>query len=246
MSCLCFVFSFLLGKKSTFYKKSIFLTSNFLKICHICYITNATRAAPLKNPKTMKHFFLWAVAISALCSSCETADESILENNTLPNEVLQPQQRVESDYNVYKNVVNSFEYDEEQSYNNNLLKFQQHVNDMLPNGNITEVIDFTQLSLLENANETFINQLNYSNETKTAIAAILNNTFTADTLTLITNTQEFNLLNALYAMHSDANGDEGDDKWRKRKIIAFAYGSQYSLTSAVLYAGAIDLMKYQD
>lgn len=63
---------------------------------------------------------------------------------------MQPQQRVESDYNVYKNVVNNFEYDKEQSYNNNLLSFQQHVNDMLPNGNTTEVIDFTRLSLLVN------------------------------------------------------------------------------------------------
>lgn len=217
----------------------------FLKTRHICYVTNATRAAPLKNPKTMKHFFLWAVAISALCSSCETADESILENNTLPNKVLKAQQRTIDDYNLYKNVINSFVYNKQLSHNNNLLRFQQHVNYMLPNGSTTEVIDFTQLSLLENANENYINQLNYSVETKLIINTIINENFNIDSLTVITNAQEINMLNTLYAVHNNGNGND-DDNWKDRKTIAFAYGAQYNLTNAVLYAGAIDLIKYQD
>lgn len=194
----------------------------------------------------MKHFFLWAVAISALCSSCETADESFLENNNLPNETLQMQQRMVSDYDVYSNVVNSFVYNDQQTHYDNLLRFQEHTNYLVPNDSISEVINFTQLSLLENTDEKFINQLNYSTETKAAITSILNGTFNTSTLALITNTQEYNLLNTLYAIHSDGNGDDGDDKWNDKKTIAFAYGAQYNLTQAILYAGAIDLIKYRN
>lgn len=164
----------------------------------------------------MKHFFLWAVAISALCSSCETADESLLNSNNIPNQTLQTQQRTVSDYDVYNNVVSSFVYDAQDSHYNNLLLFQQHVNYMVPNNSITETIDFTQLSVLENADINYIEQLNYSTEAKAVIITILNETFNVNTLTLITNTKEYNLITTLYAMYSDGNGDNGDGKWKDK------------------------------
>ena len=56
---------------------------------------------------------------------------------------------------------------------------------------------------------------------------------------LITNESERHLIETLFALHSNGNGD--DDKWNRKKNIAFAYGAQYSLTQAVLYTGAIEL-----
>jgi len=192
----------------------------------------------------MKHFFLWAVAISALCSSCETADESFSKNNNIPQEVFTTQQRKGNYYDVYKSVINSFTYNDQLLHYNNLLQFQEHVNDIVPNSTVAEAIDFTQLNVLENADEEFIDELNYSIEAKIAITAILNGTFNADMLTLISNTHEHDLINTLYTIHSNGNGDDDDEHWRDRKIIAFAYGFQNNITQAVLYAGAIDLMKY--
>ena len=194
----------------------------------------------------MRYFFLWAVAISALCSSCETADESFSKNNNIPQEVFTTQQRKVNYYNVYKSVIDSFTYNEQLSHYNNLLQFQDHVNSLVPNSTVTEAIDFTQLNALENADEQFIDQLSYSTETKMAITAILNGTFNADMLTFISNTHEYDLINTLYAIYSNGNGngDDDDDHWKDRRIIAFAYGFQYNITQAVLYAGAIDLMKY--
>lgn len=197
-----------------------------------------------KNSKTMKHFYLWAVAISALCSSCETTNEPILENNTATNQTLQIQQRMANDYETYNSVVSSFVYNKQLSHNNNLLLFEQHVNNLIISKNTYETLNLTQLSVLENTDEKFVSQLNYSTEAKTAITDILSNTFTTSSLSTITNTKEYNLITTLYAIYGNDNGN-GDDKWRDRKTIAFAYGAQYNLTQAILYAGAIDLMKFQ-
>lgn len=192
----------------------------------------------------MKNFFLWAVAISALCSSCETADEQLVENNNSLRTKTTVQSRTVSDFIVYTNVVNSFIYNYNETHDTNLIRYQNHVNNIVPSGSGTEVIDFTQLNTLENANNSIIEQFNYTTETKTAINAILNNTFTTDILATITNTQEYDLVNTLYAIQQEGDGDYGDKEWKQRRTIAFAYGAQYNLTKAILYAGAVDLKKY--
>lgn len=195
----------------------------------------------------MKYFFLWAVAISALCSSCETADESFLEENNTnsSNQTLQTQQRTVSDYDVYNNVVSSFVYDTLQLHYENQLEFEQHVNNLVHNGSTYEAINFTQLEVLISADINYIEQLNYSTEAKAAITAILNQTFDTDSLKLINSTEEYRLITTLYDIHGNGNGND-DDNWNDRKIIAFAYGAQYNLTNAILYAGVIDLIKYID
>ena len=192
----------------------------------------------------MQKFFLWAVAISALCSSCETADEQLVENNNSLNTKTTVQPRTVNDFIVYTNVLNSFVYNYNETHDTNLIQYQNHVNYIVPNHSGTEVIDFTQLNVLENASNSIIEQFNYTTETKTAINAILNNTFTTDMLTTITNTQEYDLLNTLYAIKQDGNGDYGDDEWKNKRSIAFAYGAQYHLTKAILYAGAVGLKKH--
>lgn len=189
--------------------------------------------------ETMKHFFLWAVAISAFFSSCETADEYI-SNPNMNDVAYENQYRSLSNYEVYTNVVSGFTYDNKQSHYNNLLQFELHVNNSIPNGNIYEAINFTHLTVLENTDATYINQLNYSIDAKAMIVSILDGTFNTDSLTLITDTEEQNLITTLYAIHNDGNGD---DEWKNNKTIAFAYGAQYNLTQAILYAGAINLLQ---
>lgn len=180
--------------------------------------------------ETMKHFFLWAVAISAFFSSCETADEYI-SNPNMNDVAYENQYRSLSNYEVYTNVVSGFTYDNKQSHYNNLLQFELHVNNSIPNGNIYEAINFTHLTVLENTDATYINQLNYSIDAKAMIVSILDGTFNTDSLTLITDTEEQNLITTLYAIHNDGNGD---DEWKNNKTIAFAYGAQYNLTQAIL------------
>lgn len=191
----------------------------------------------------MKHFFLWAVVISALCSSCETADESFTQDTVTSDKTLAIQHRKLSDYEVYKNAVSSFVYDKKQSHYNNQLQFEQHVNNSVPNGSTYEAINFDRLNMLEHSDTTLVSQLTYSTNTKAAIVAILNGTFNTGNLTLITNTEEHNLIVTLYALHNDGNGD---DEWKNNKTIAFAYGAQYNLKKAVLYAGAVNLIQYKN
>lgn len=191
----------------------------------------------------MKHFFLWAVVISALCSSCETADESFIEDTLTSDTTLAIQHRTLSDYDAYKNALNSFVYNKKLSHYNNQLQFEQHVNNSVPNGTAYEAINFTRLAVLENTDTTFVSQLTYSTHTKVAIAGILNGTFNTSELTLITDTNEQNLIKTLYTIDNNGNGD---DEWKNKKTIAFAYGAQFNLTQAILYAGTIDLLQYKN
>src|SRR5690554_295436 len=108
---------------------------------------------------------------------------------------------------------------------------------------VYEPIDFEKLWLLENTEEHFVEQLSYSAPTKEAIYGIMNQSFDPETMTLPGNEQERRLIQTLFALHS--NGDGDDDKLNDNRTIAFAYGAQYSLAQAVLYAGAVELRRYQ-
>ena len=193
----------------------------------------------------MKRFFLYAVAISALCSSCETEDEAFATETNNQNNALHHAKGVEAtNYQTYQSILNSFVYNNQQTYQENLWLFEEHVNQQMLNYVPQEMykyetINTEQLLILEQADADFIEQLVYSNETKQAIYAIVSNQFNSETIGLITNESERNLMETLFAFYSYGNGD--DDKLNDKRGIAFAYGSQYSLTQAVLYAGAIEL-----
>ncbi|HUH26305.1 MAG TPA: hypothetical protein VLY87_06730 [Flavobacterium sp.] len=59
----------------------------------------------------MKRFFLYAVAIAALCSSCETEDETFsTETNNQTNALHQAKGVKANDYETYQSILNSFEY----------------------------------------------------------------------------------------------------------------------------------------
>jgi|GEM_PF-950584 len=202
----------------------------------------------------MNKYFLWAVAISALCSACETENEvftteapdNYRDNQTI---ALQQAKGVETnDYQTYQSILNSFVYNNQQTYQENLLRFEQYVNlQMVDYGQqetyAYETINNEQLLVLEQADVDFIEQLAYTRETKQAIYAIINSQFNIEAIGLITNENERHLIETLFALHNNGNGD--DNKWNGNRTIAFAYGSQYSFTKAVLYAGAIELLAKQ-
>ncbi len=193
----------------------------------------------------MKRFFLYAVAITALCSSCETEDETFAtETKNQPNALYHAKGVEANDYQIYQSILNSFVYNNQQTHQENLLLFEQHVNQQMLNYVAQETykyekINTEQLLILTQANLDFIEQLAYTKETKQAIYALVSNQFNSETARLITNQKERRLVETLVALHNNGNGD--DDKLNGNRNIAFAYGAQYSFTQAVLYAGAIEL-----
>lgn len=194
----------------------------------------------------MKRFFLYAVAITALCSACETENEVFATETKEQSNTLHQAKGVKAnDYQTYQSIMNSFVYNKSQTHEENLLLFEEHVNQQIPDYVKQETYSYEkinqeQLLLLEKADVTFIEQLAYSKETKQAIHAILSNRFDGDVIQLITNENERNLITTLFALHG--NGNDNDDLWNRKKNIAFAYGAQYNFTQAVLYAGAIELL----
>lgn len=195
----------------------------------------------------MKRFFLYAVAITALCSSCETEDETFAtETNNQPNAMHHAKGVEANDYQIYQSILNSFVYNNEQTYQDNVLLFEAHVNQQMLNYVTQETdgyekINTEQLLVLEQADAYFIEQLAYTKAIKQTIHDIVGNNFNSETVRLITNQKERRLVETLVALHG--NGDDNDDKLNGKRTIAFAYGAQYSLTQAVLYAGAIELIK---
>lgn len=196
----------------------------------------------------MKRFFLYAVAISALCSSCETEDEAFAtETNNQTNTLHQEKGVKTSDYQTYQSVLNSFEYNHQQTHQENLLLFEQHVNRQMLNYVPQETYKYEKINaeqslVLEQADTNFIEQLAYSKETKKVIYAIISNSFNSEAIALIPNLNERHLIETLFALHSKGNGNGDDKKLNDKRGIAFAYGAQYSFTQAVLYAGAIELL----
>lgn len=199
----------------------------------------------------MNRFFLYAVAITALCSSCETEDETFAtETKNQPNALYHAKGIEANDYQTYQSILNSFVYNNEQTYQNNLLLFEAHVNRLMLQYMHQETdgykkINTEQLLMLQQADTNYIEKLAYTEETKQAIYALVSNQFNSETARLLTNQKERRLVETLVALHNNGNGDDNDGKLNGKRTIAFAYGAQYSFTQAVLYAGAIELSTKQ-
>lgn len=192
----------------------------------------------------MKRIFLSAVVISILCSSCEKDNEAFAtEVNKQTNAVYQVKSVEANGYQIYQNIMNSFVYDYQQTHQVNLLLFEQHVNQQMLNYEPAqtykyESIDSKQLLVLKQTDASIIEKLAYTQETKLAIYAILENSFKSNELAFISNASERILVENLLALHGN-----GNDIWNGNKTIAFAYGAQYNLTLAILYAGAVELRR---
>lgn len=192
----------------------------------------------------MKRFFIYAVAITALCTSCETENELLIkENNTKTKTSPVAKDSKVNDYQIYTDIINNFTYDHLKTYEENIVLFEQYVNQEIPNyipleNHGYEKIKREQLLALQQADKTFVTQLVYTQETKQVIYDILENRYNTNNTQLITDENEQNLIQTLVALYG--NGD--DNKWNGKKSIAFAYGAQYNITQAILYAGAIELL----
>jgi len=192
----------------------------------------------------MKRFFIYAVAITALCTSCETENELIpTETNSKSITSFVAKDSKPNDYQIYTSILNNFTYNPLKTYEENIALFEQYVNHEISNyipldSHNYEKIDREQLLALEQADKTFVAQLVYTKETKQVINDILENRYNTNNAQLITDENEQNLIQTLVALYG--NGD--DNKWNGNRNIAFAYGAQYNITKAILYAGAIELM----
>src|SRR5690606_2747866 len=194
----------------------------------------------------MNKYFLWAVAIAALCSSCETEDETFATETKKQTIALQQAKSAEAnDYQTYQSILNSFVYNQDETYAENLLRFEQHVNQYIPHSDETtpyKPLDLKQVEFLTTADAGYIEHFNYSATAKTMMYAVLNQQYNDETAKSTLEPQEYRLVQTLAALYNDNNGnDYGDKDVRGKKTIAFAYGAQYSFTQAVLYAGAIEL-----
>lgn len=189
----------------------------------------------------MTKFFLAAVAISALCSSCETADETYLKESDYESLNVQKTNGLNNtNYEVYKNVFERFSYNNDQNYIENVLRFEKHVNLSLNyyiDADSYESLNMEKLTLLSNTNKSIIDKLNYSAEFKNALYNILYRS--RETELPLQNEKENRLISTLLKIQNDNGDDDLFDK--SKRTIAFAYGAQYSFKQAVLYAGAIEL-----
>lgn len=194
----------------------------------------------------MKFFFIVAVALLALCSSCETADESFLTETDNKVTMAQKNNLFNADYETYTTIVNSFVYTNNETYTENLQSFEEHVNHLLPYDNelfVYEKIDNEQLTKLIHAEASFVEQLQFSPEFKSIFYNMLNNEFLDELI--LEDKDETHLLNTLSFINNDNRGNGNDDRWNDKRTIAFAYGAQYSFKQAVLYAGSIELLSFQ-
>ncbi len=191
----------------------------------------------------MKKNFLLAVAISALISSCEMTDETFIqEKNTNKNEVTEKKSAL-NEVELYYTIMNAFSYNQLESYENNLAVFEKHTNDytnrILGSSTAYEAIDTKQLSSIVMDPDEVVNQLNCSKQVKMMIHTILK----FDGKVLINSSlfteEEHKLLFVLSCLQADDSIN--DSGWKRKRTIAFAYGAQYSITKAILYAGAVEL-----
>lgn len=147
-----------------------------------------------------------------------------------------------SHYEVYFHIISSFEYRVKEKHEENLLRFEKHLNSKIPEVSDYEKIDLELLKTLENAPNDFIEQLNYPADIKTIIYLILNEVF--DLASVDRNDEKkYQFFSSMFELHQEGLGDDG--KLNDRRTIAFAYGSQYNFKRAVLYAGAIQLSRFK-
>lgn len=195
----------------------------------------------------MKKYFLYTVAISALCISCETTDEAFINetDNYIANKVAKINQ--EDELLIYNDIIANYSTDTTLTYAQNLMLFEQYVNAVLPqylpqSGQYVN-IDIGYVNILNQTGDkyNFIQQLNFSQSFNQALTKLVKES-TAP-IPDLQDENENRLIAVLSAMQQQGqgNGDE-DDKWkRNNRTIAFAYGAQYGFKQAVLYAGSVEL-----
>ena len=190
----------------------------------------------------MKKIFLSAVAISALYSSCETADDIYEKETKHETRTTSAYKSTSDNYEHYRNIVDGFTYDQNLNYRSNMQLFEQYVNRYIQQNlddALYQPIDWEKLNQLCYADESFIKQLDYSDAFKESLQAILQGKNAS--IPELTNATEKQIAATVLKMHGDYAGNGDDDKLDDKRIIAYAYGAQHSFTQAVLYAGAIEL-----
>jgi len=168
-------------------------------------------------------------------NSCQNSDDTNIVDQ---KQSINSRPVANSDYTLYKHLVGSFFYDNSLPYLTNVSLFEIYVNTYFNNvGNSFQKIDRKKLSEINNDPISVLNELNYSTEFKDALNDILNDRSISNVQ--LASYDENVLIHTLYALYSDSD----DYLKRNIKTIAFAYGAQYNVTKAILYAGAVELKK---
>lgn len=183
----------------------------------------------------MKKFFLGAVAITAFLCSCDTSDKYTNDQETTNFYKERSENNMNSD-KLYQTIINGYVFDKTQSYENNILLFEQYVNSKITTEEY-ERLDNNQLALLSQAGTDYVYEFIFSAEFKNSLIRLVENDINA--VVEISDEKENDLFQNLTYLHINGNGD--DDLINARRTIAFAYGSQLNIKKAILYAGAIEL-----
>lgn len=186
----------------------------------------------------MKKFFLYAVATTAIVlQSCSTDDEqNIVKQQDFKHSVNTNYKTTV--YNTIDNILESFNYNNEKSLDENLIDFEMYVNKILPvyteQGLMHQTIDFNILKDIIEKPDEVIHNLPYSNALKQYLQ---NPEYILDEKVLETDNEKEIFNN--YIKFFEQDDDDKDE--RKRNIIAFFFGSQYNETQGILYAGATQM-----
>ena len=205
----------------------------------------------------MKKIFLGAVAIAALCSSCETAGEDILLETPAPTAMAAKTagRDASADYMLYKTLMKGFAYNPVQTYENNVAAFVRYANAFLQQqpqqsmkiaGYGNETIDAEVLAQLNAGGAEQIDRLAYSPQLKQLLYVLIYENLSQTQLNAADLApEEQQLLQTLWLLHNEEGDDDevDDEKLDRKRTIAFAYGAQHSFAQAVLYAGAVELKK---
>lgn len=183
----------------------------------------------------MKKFYLGAVAITAFLCSCNTSDDYTNELETT-NFYKERSENNMNSYEFYQTIIDGYVYDRTLSYEDNILLFEQYVNSKITTEEY-EIIDNNQLAILSQAGTDYVYKFNYSAEFNNSLFSLVENDI--NVVVEISDEKEYDLFQKLTYLHISGNGD--DDLINARRTIAFAYGSQFNIKMAILYAGAIEL-----
>lgn len=183
----------------------------------------------------MKKFFLGAVAITAFLCSCDTSDDYTDKQETT-NFYKERSENNMNSYELYQTILDGYVYDRTQSCEDNILLFEKYVNSKIKTDEY-EIIERDQLAILSQTETDYVYEFNFSAEFKKSLLNLVENDINA--VVKISDEKENDLFQMLTYLHINGNGD--DKLWNDKRTIAFAYGAQFNIKKAILYAGAIEL-----
>lgn len=189
----------------------------------------------------MKKNYLLIVAVSASLLSCNY-DDNIINSSAL-NYERQSKGDLNIDFIIYSDIMRSFKYDSNLNSIENFKLFEFHINNYMPfyyNDHYDfTLINWEEVNYLMDDEKVIIENLNYSERFKSLLYEIAQGNY--ENIDEV-DKYERNILNTLISISKEndndppANSSSDPLRDRLRRTIAFAYGYQYNLSTAILYS----------